>query len=75
MGFMGPWAGHRLVCLGEGPIEDYMLSEDKKEELTKGLDADEYEDGDDGKLHAGSPVDLSTIVDSRYQEAEPVDIN
>jgi len=58
MGFMGPWAGHRLVCLGEGPIEDYpscMLSEDEKEELAEGLDADEYED--DEKSHAGSPVD------------------
>ena len=74
MSFMGPWAGHRLVCLGEGPIEDFpphMLSEDEKEELAKGLDADEYDDDKDGKLHAGSPVDLSLLVYSRYYEAEP----
>lgn len=72
MGFIGPWAGHRLVCLGEGPIEDYppyMLSEDEKEELVEGLDADEYDDDDDEKSHAGSPVDLGHIASSRYEEA------
>ena len=44
-----------------------MLSKDEKEELAEGLDADEYEDGDHGKLHAGRPVDLLTIVDSRLR--------
>ncbi|MCJ1347823.1 hypothetical protein MMC31_006053, partial [Peltigera leucophlebia] len=71
MGFMGPWAGHRLVCVGDYPIEDYphdMLNKDEKEELAKGLDADEYGDDEYGKLHAGSPVDLSSLVDSRYYE-------
>ncbi|MCJ1345649.1 hypothetical protein MMC31_003857, partial [Peltigera leucophlebia] len=74
MGFMGPWAGHRLVCVGEDPIEDYppdMLNKDEKEELAKGLDADEYADDEYGKLHAGSPIDLSLLVNSsRYYEAE-----
>lgn len=58
MDLMAPWAGHRLVCLGEGPIEDYppcMLSEDEKEEIAESLGAEEYKDDDDEKSHAGSP--------------------
>ena len=70
MGFMGPWAGHRLVWLGEGPIEEYppcMLSEDEKQEIAAGLNADEFEDGG-WKPHPGDPVDLSDIVYWRYKE-------
>ena len=71
---MGPWADHRLVCVGESPIEDYpphILNKGEKEELAEGLDADEYWDEEYGKLHAGSPVDLSSLVNSRYYKAGP----
>lgn len=76
MGFMGPWAGHRLVCLGESPIEGYppdMLNKDEKEELAKGLNADEYDDDwdDEYDIVQGSPVDLITLVESRYCKTGP----
>ena len=64
---MGPWADYRLVCVGESPIEDYpahILKKGEKEELAEVLDADEYWDEEYGKLHAGSPVDLSSLVNS-----------
>lgn len=71
MDFMGPWAGHRLVCLGEGPIEDYppcMLSERQHQELAAGLNKDEVGDGESPKRHAGGPAELHEIVSCRYKE-------
>lgn len=57
MDLMAPWAGHRLVCLSKGPIEDYpscMLSEGEKEEIAEDLNAEEYEDDDNEKSHVSS---------------------
>ena len=48
-----------------------MLNKGEKEKLANGLDANEYWDEEYGKLHAGSPVDLSSLVYFRYYKVGP----
>jgi hypothetical protein len=68
VGFIGPWAGHRLVCLGDY-VKEYppdMESEDEKQEIAAGLHADDFPEGE-RKPHPEDPVDLSVIAHWRYK--------
>lgn len=69
MGFMSPWAGHRLACFGE-VVEDYppgMLYKDEEVELSKGLDSDS---DSESNTNAGELINLSTLIEDRYEKAE-----
>lgn len=81
MGFMAPWAGHRLICLYEDPkilgnvafytAGEYppgMLSEDEEEELAIGLTSeDRDDDGTNMDEYTTIRVDLSMIALWRYE--------
>ncbi|MCJ1467391.1 hypothetical protein MMC07_006015 [Pseudocyphellaria aurata] len=84
MGFMAPWAGHRLICLYEDPKivrknavypeSEYppgMLSIDEEEELSLGLTSEDHDDdGASMEAYTGIRVDLAIIALWRYEHNE-----
>lgn len=82
MNFLAPWAGHRLICVGEEHPDDVyppdMLSKVEQEEMERGFTQDEFdafdeEDREDLVDCMGKAILLHGIAEMRYAKAE-VDI-
>lgn len=80
MGFMAPWAGHRIICMGDVHTADNppgMLSEGEEKELASGLTLDEvggcYFTGCDGPRFEDHDTSLSGIVEYRYDYLDYLD--
>lgn len=78
MDFMAPWAGHRLICMGEelSTLDDlsYVLTADEEQELEQGLDSRDYQEEDDVGWDWHVPVNLCKIVTWRYRDAGVDDV-
>ncbi|OJD11016.1 hypothetical protein AJ78_08129 [Emergomyces pasteurianus Ep9510] len=76
-GYLGPWAGTPVICVGDesdedGKYPDGLLSTEDLDELVEGLDVEELEDGM-REEYANKPVNLYSIANARYAPIAEID--